>query len=87
MPNAFTPNGDGRNDVFRYPPSAGNKFISLHIFNRWGQKIFESRNAATGWNGRVNGTTQPADTYVYVLETETLNGRKRIHKGNVTLIR
>jgi gliding motility-associated-like protein len=87
MPNAFTPNGDGKNDVFRYPPLAKNKFIRLTIFNRWGEKLFETREAARGWNGKLNGTLQPVDSYVYLLEMETLDGRKQQQKGTVTLVR
>ena len=87
MPNAFTPNGDGKNDLFRYPSSAKNRFIRLTIFNRWGEKLFETREAAKGWNGRLKGILQPVDSYVYLLETQTLDGRKRQQKGTVTLIR
>jgi gliding motility-associated-like protein len=87
MPDAFTPNSDGKNDVFRYPPSAKNMFVRLLIFNRWGQKIFETREAAKGWNGRLNNMPQPVGTYVYLLETTTLNGRKKQQKGTITLIR
>ncbi|HEV7330611.1 MAG TPA: gliding motility-associated C-terminal domain-containing protein [Flavisolibacter sp.] len=87
MPNAFTPNGDGKNDVFRYPPLAKNKFIRLTIFNRWGEKLFETREAAKGWNGKLKGILQPVDSYIYLLETQTLDGRKQQHKGTVTLIR
>lgn len=87
MPNAFTPNSDGRNDVFRYPPSAKNRFVRLTVYNRWGQKVFETNEAAKGWNGLLNGHPQPADTYIYLLETKTIDGRKRQQNGTVTLIR
>lgn len=86
MPNAFTPNGDGNNDVFRFPPSAKNKFVRLTVFNRWGEKLFETRDASKGWNGKKKGILQPVDSYVYLLETQTLNGRKNQQKGTVSLL-
>ena len=64
FPNAFTPNGDGLNDVFRlkFPGRAAN--YHLEIFNRWGQRVFESMNPAAGWDGGRYGMQDPACTYV-----------------------
>jgi gliding motility-associated-like protein len=87
IPDAFTPNNDGKNDIFRYPPLAKNRFVRLVVFNRWGQKVFETREASRGWNGSLNNIPQPIGTYVYLLETTTLNGRKKQQKGTITLIR
>jgi gliding motility-associated-like protein len=87
MPDAFTPNNDGKNDVFRYPVQSPNRFVRLSVFNRWGQKVFETRNRASGWSGNVGGVLQETGTYVYILETRTPNGKTRHQKGTVTLIR
>jgi gliding motility-associated-like protein len=88
MPTAFTPNGDGLNDVFRIPPSVSrNRLISLTIFNRWGKVIFQTNAAAVGWNGTYNNKRQPAGTYTYFLLMEGLNGRKIKQKGIISLLR
>ncbi|NTS41796.1 gliding motility-associated C-terminal domain-containing protein [Flavisolibacter sp. BT320] len=86
MPNAFTPNADGKNDSFRYPPLSRNKFRRLVVYNRWGEKLFETRDATKGWNGKKKGILQPVDSYVYLLETETLNGKNLQQKGTVSLL-
>lgn len=60
----------------------------MQIFDRWGQKIFETVNTeGRGWNGRFNGIEQPQGVYVYIIEVELQNGRLERHEGNVTLIR
>lgn len=87
MPNAFTPNGDGLNDRFRVPPSNQNKLVRLQIFNRWGGKVFETADAAKGWDGRWKGKDQPTGVYVYFLSMETLNRKPLTQRGTVTLIR
>lgn len=87
IPSAFTPNNDGKNDVFRVPPSNQNKFIRLQVYNRWGQKIFETTDVSRGWDGTSKIKLQPVGVYVYFLSMETLNGVKITKKGIVTLIR
>ncbi|MEO6917329.1 MAG: gliding motility-associated C-terminal domain-containing protein, partial [Chitinophagaceae bacterium] len=92
VPNTFTPNGDGVNDVF-YPRGTGVARVqSMRIFNRWGQMLFERRNfaansAADGWNGTFNGKLADPDAYVYAIEFICDNGLIIPFKGNVTLIR
>ena len=92
VPNLFTPNGDGNNDVF-YPRGTSIYLIqSLRIFNRWGEMIFEKRNfsansPASGWDGTVKGKPAPSDAYVYIMEFICGNGIIIPYKGNVTLIR
>lgn len=90
IPNAFTPNGDGVNDYFfpRQLLSKGVASFSMTIYNRWGQKIFESSKAdGRGWDGRYNGKDQAQGVYVYLIEVTYQNGRQESYKGNVTLIR
>ncbi|HTN16832.1 MAG TPA: PKD domain-containing protein [Chitinophagaceae bacterium] len=92
IPNTFTPNGDGQNDVF-YPQGKGvSRISSFIIYNRWGQKIFE-RNGINvnareqGWDGSFNGSSLGPDTFVYTLEAICDNGETVFWKGDVTLIK
>jgi gliding motility-associated-like protein len=65
MPNSFTPNGDGRNDVYRPAGSAVVSNYNMQIFNRYGEKIFETKDATKGWTGMYKNKKQPTGTYVY----------------------
>jgi trimeric autotransporter adhesin len=86
LPNAFTPNGDGLNDVFR-PVSLGKHVVhSFRVLNRWGQSVYESDQQQFGWDGNFNGVPQDADTYFYFI-TFDCNGKTTIQKGDVTLVR
>jgi gliding motility-associated-like protein len=92
VPNTFTPNGDGFNDVF-YPRGASiDRIQSMRVFNRWGQVVFEKKNfmvnsIAEGWNGTYQGRPANMDTYVYIIEYLCENGEIVPIKGNVTLLR
>lgn len=92
VPNTFSPNGDGVNDVF-YPRGVGLARVQvLRIFNRWGQMVFERKDfdandASKGWNGTINGIKADIDTYVYYVEFVCENAAILPYKGNVTLIR
>ncbi|MGN6569367.1 MAG: LamG-like jellyroll fold domain-containing protein, partial [Flavipsychrobacter sp.] len=70
FPSAFSPNGDGANDVL-YVRGNGIATMKMSVFNRWGQKVFETDNPSTGWDGTFNGTPQPVDTYACVLKVTT----------------
>lgn len=87
IPNAFTPNNDGKNDLFMV---YGNeiKEMKLSIYNSWGALIFQSSDQAVGWGGKVGGVEQPRGVYTYVL-TATLRktNEKITRKGSVLLIR
>ncbi|GAA4314880.1 hypothetical protein GCM10023143_25920 [Compostibacter hankyongensis] len=86
VPNAFTPNGDGNNDILLV---YGNTITSMRlvVYNQWGQKVFESRDQKTGWDGTMNGRKQPVGVYVYYLEATLQDGKKVEKKGSITLIR
>jgi gliding motility-associated-like protein len=87
VPNAFTPNGDGHNDVFRALYSIAPVQFKMRIFNRYGQFLFSTSDPGIGWDGMANGVKQPVDTYVW--EIEYLD-QKAVHhslKGTVVLIR
>jgi gliding motility-associated-like protein len=85
VPNAFTPNANGRNDIF-YVYAKGAKDIHLKVFNRWGEKIFESFDLNTGWDGTYKGKLLNPGVYVYYVEVVYLDGNKKTAKGSVTLI-
>jgi len=86
VPNIFSPNGDGENDIV-YVYGTNIKAIKFYIYNRWGEKIFESTNQTIGWNGSFKGEACQIDVYVYYLEAYLLNGNKIKRKGNISLVR
>lgn len=92
IPNTFSPNGDGNNDVF-YPRGKGLERVKLlRIFNRWGEVVFESKdfpvnNALFGWNGSYKGRKPEADVYVYQAEVYCDNGEIIKLNGNISLLR
>ena len=88
MPNAFSPNGDGINDV--YKPKTGYKSIvkfDAYIFNRWGVKLFEWHDPSTGWDGTYKGTPVKDGTYFCLVKAEGADGRKFNIKKDVNLLR
>ena len=92
VPNTFTPNNDGMNDVFYPRGSSIDRIQSMRVFNRWGQLVFEKKNFTAnsitdGWNGMFQGRPANMDTYVYIIEYLCENGEIVPVKGNVTLIR
>lgn len=86
LPNAFTPNGDGDNDIL-YVRSAVTTDMLLRVFDRWGEMVFETQNQHEGWNGIFKGKPCDPDVYDYYLKVTCLNNETKIIKGNVTLIR
>ncbi len=68
MPSAFTPNNDGKNDLFRIPPGVNIDLTEFAIYNRWGERIFFTRNLSTGWDGMYKGMLQPQGVYIYVIK-------------------
>jgi gliding motility-associated-like protein len=88
VPNAFTPDGDGKNDFLRVLNAIKAEKLDFRIFNRWGQLLFQTRDWKRGWDGRVNGERQPTGTYVWILSyTDRDSGQPRQQKGVATLIR
>lgn len=86
MPNAFTP-GNGRNATFKIVGRGGIELKQFAIYNRWGAKVFETKDANQGWDGRFNGEPQPMGVYIYTIEATAPNGKAINKQGNVTLIR
>lgn len=92
IPNTFSPNADGSNDMF-YPRGKGIKGVkSMTIFNRWGSVVFQRTNfqlndSGAGWDGTYKGQPAPADVYIYQLEILCGTGNQFLYKGDVTLVR
>jgi gliding motility-associated-like protein len=86
IPNAFTPNGDGINDVFLVFGKEINYF-HLQIFDRWGEKVFESDDENQGWDGTYRRAIQPPGVYVYTLDISFFGANSETHKGSISLIR
>lgn len=86
VPNAFTPGRFGKNSVLRVE-GFGIKKMTFRIYNRWGQKIFETNDRNEGWDGTFNRTPQPMEVYVYTLSVEFFDGKRLSRQGDVTLIR
>jgi gliding motility-associated-like protein len=86
MPNAFTPNDDGKNDCFRIKYFGQVLELQFMIYNRWGNKVFESSNANDCWDGTYKGNPAEAGNYVYYIKAKTGCGPVE-RKGNVLLIR
>ena len=86
IPNAFSPNGDGENDVFFAFAKDLNAF-SMKVFNRWGELIFASEDIKTTWDGTHKGEILPPTVLVYLAQFEFPDGQKVNKKGTLTLIR
>jgi gliding motility-associated-like protein len=86
MPNAFTPDGDGRNDVFRARRMGDDRFGELQIFNRWGERLFATTEEGRGWDGTAGGRPQEAGVYIYTLRSGCGSGTDR-RSGTLTLLR
>jgi gliding motility-associated-like protein len=87
VPSAFTPNGDGLNDVIR-PIAVGVRDIKyFRIFNRWGQMLFSTTVNQKGWDGKIKGTPQGSNVFVWMVSAIDYTGKPIFLKGTVTLIR
>jgi len=86
MPNAFSPNGDGENDVLYVEGNTIDE-MELAIYNRWGEKVFESFDKSKGWDGYYNDQLLEPDVYGYYLKILCFNGDDFFKKGNINLIR
>ena len=87
FPNAFTPNGDGKNDVFRLSHPGVLSGYRLQVFNRFGQLLFQGSDPFGGWDGTIAGAAQPSGTYVWVARFTDPNGKQQTLRGTVVLVR
>ena len=86
VPNLFSPNGDGINDI-EYVYSTAIAQLEFRIYNQWGQLVFTSKDQRQGWDGTMSGQKQPVGVYVYILKATMQDGTVITKKGNVTLMR
>jgi len=89
VPNVFTANGDGNNEVFEiYGKLKSIAFLEIQVFNRWGEKVFESNDHHFSWDGTFKGELQNPAVFVWQLKLTFLDGHKEeLRKGSVTLLR
>ena len=88
MPNAFTPNGDGLNDLFRIPPVTSQQINFFSVYNRWGERLFRTTDSGVGWDGTFNGQLQAAGTYVWEIQyQDALSKKIELARGTVELVR
>ncbi|MBS1737098.1 MAG: PKD domain-containing protein, partial [Bacteroidetes bacterium] len=92
IPNAFTPDGDGVNDILMVRATGIASVKSFRIFNRWGELVFEKNNfqpnePSFGWDGKIRGKPGPPDVYVYTAEVICENGVSFVYKGNTTILK
>ncbi len=87
IPTAFSPNGDGKNDMFRIPNLTFQRVVEFRIFNRWGQEIFSGGDPKKGWDGNWKGVPQEIGSYQYMIRVAYPDGYVETYKGDVTLLR
>lgn len=87
VPTAFTPNGDGKNDIIKPFVIGIAQLQYFRIYNRWGQLLFSTNQTGRGWDGSFNGVKQANNTYVYQAEGIDFRGKKVFRKGTIVLIR
>jgi gliding motility-associated-like protein len=86
-PTAFTPNGDGANDDFKPFYINIKTLTSFRIYNRWGVQVFETNDMNRAWNGVINGSLAPLETYTWIVECYDVNDKKITRKGMVSLLK
>ena len=86
-PDAFSPNGDGNNDIFRLETRNIREIKEFKIFNRWGNLVFETTRLDEGWDGTTSGKAQNIDTYAYYIRVITEHGYETEKKGNFLLLK
>ncbi|HLP20923.1 MAG TPA: gliding motility-associated C-terminal domain-containing protein, partial [Chitinophagales bacterium] len=86
VPNAFSPNGDGNNEKFQCFAS-GVVFADIKVFNRWGEKVFDTNNMFDGWDGTNKGEQCKPGVFTYSINVISADGKSNKYKGTITLIR
>ena len=88
MPTAFSPDGNGINDVFRISKTLNmEQLISFEIYNRWGVKVFETSDINQGWDGNFKGREQPMSSFTWIIKAKDYDGLDILRSGIVTLLR
>lgn len=87
VPTGFSPNGDGNNDVLNVYGTLNVTEYHMEVYNRWGQKLYETNDKTKGWDGTFKGQEAPVGVYAYVFKATTTDGKQVQKSGNITLIR
>jgi gliding motility-associated-like protein len=87
VPNSFTPNGDGLNDIFRAIPVGISYTEYFRVYNRYGQMVFQTNRWLQGWNGSYLGKSQDPGTYIWIVKGLDKNGRVVEQRGTVLIIK
>jgi len=87
MPTAFTPNGDGSNDMLYVKGWGIKELLEFQVYNRWGNLVFSTNDIATGWDGTLQGADQPIDTYVFNVVVKLYDDRVITKQGSINLLR
>ncbi|MCY1550150.1 hypothetical protein D9M68_863780 [compost metagenome] len=88
MPSAFTPNGDGKNDYFYPILQVGQKVVTLQVYHRNGQLIYDNENPTKGWDGKdKNGNYYTSDVFMYILKYNCSDNKIYEKKGDITIVR
>lgn len=87
MPNAFSPNGDGLNDVFKIGNIQYEKMTQFRVFNRWGRIVYDGTDPLKGWDGTISGKPAASDVYYYHIKLTLPGGKQVEYKGDITLLR
>jgi gliding motility-associated-like protein len=87
VPNAFSPNGDGKNDKFQLVGTNFQTLMEFRVFNRWGQEVFSTTDINGGWDGTWKGQPQDMGVYNYLIRVGYPDGYTETYKGDVTLVR
>jgi len=86
VPSGFSPNGDGSND-FLYVYGGPYKEFEFVVFNKWGERVYQSNDISAGWDGQFKQVDQPVGVFVYTVKVITQDDQEISIKGDVTLIR
>ena len=87
IPSAFSPNADGKNDVFRVANLTFQRILEFRVFNRWGEEVYSTNDSRAGWDGTFGGKKQDMGTYSYMIRVSFPDGYVETYSGEVTLIR
>eukprot|EP01012_Entosiphon_sulcatum_P012354 TRINITY_DN1771_c0_g1_i3.p1 TRINITY_DN1771_c0_g1~~TRINITY_DN1771_c0_g1_i3.p1 ORF type:complete len:1088 (-),score=68.61 TRINITY_DN1771_c0_g1_i3:25-3210(-) len=87
VPTAFSPNADGKNDMFRVSNMTVQRYVEFRVYNRWGQEVYNGTDGRKGWDGMWKGVPQEIGNYQYLIRVAYPDGYVETYKGDVTLVR
>jgi gliding motility-associated-like protein len=87
IPSAFSPNGDGKNDIFKIGSITFQKLLEFRVFNRWGEEVYSTTDPSKGWDGRFKGVPQEIGLYHYLIRVAYPDSKVETYKGDVTLVK